>query len=42
MSESIYCMAMAYLDLIEIELDKIAVEFGHPSFSEFFNAEGSE
>jgi hypothetical protein len=31
-----YDLAMLYLDLIEIELDKIATHFGHPSMAEFF------
>jgi hypothetical protein len=28
--------AMHYLDMIEVELDKIAVAFGHPTMKEFF------
>ena len=30
-----YNEAMGYLDMIEIELNKIAAAFGHVSFSEF-------
>lgn len=31
-----YIKVMSYLDSIELELNKIAKEFGHPSFNEFF------
>lgn len=29
-------MAMHYLDMIEKELDKIAISIGHPTMEEFF------
>ena len=32
-----YNKAMGYLDMIEIELNKIAAAFGHVSFNQFFD-----
>jgi hypothetical protein len=34
-----YNKIMSYIDLVEIELDKIASAVGHPSFEEFFAGE---
>jgi hypothetical protein len=39
MSFENYNKAMTYIDLIEVELDKIATAVGHSSFEEFFKTE---
>ena len=41
MSLENYSKAMSYLDIIEVELGKIAAEFGHSSFEEFFSEKSS-